>query len=142
MLKEFKTFILRGNVIDLAVGVIIGTAFGKIVSSLVADILMPPLGILLSEVDFRRLAWTLETGPDGLPIQIAYGNFLSILLDFFIVAAAVFALVKVANRVQTLARRDPNAPPAPPNTRECPECAMEVPVKARKCGHCQTALAG
>ncbi|MCC6741134.1 MAG: large-conductance mechanosensitive channel protein MscL [Planctomycetia bacterium] len=140
MLKEFRQFVMRGNVLDLAVGIIIGAAFGKIVSSFVADVITPPLGLLIGRVDFKQLGWTMTTGKDGLPVRIMYGNFLQSVFDFIIVAAAIFVLVKVANKVQDLRKKE-EAPPPPPATKTCGECCMDVPVKARKCGHCQSALA-
>src|SRR5258708_37394435 len=116
-LDEFKTFIKRGNVLELAVGVIIGAAFGKIVSSLVSDIVMPPVGILLAKLDFRQLKLVLkEAHGSEAPVSLNYGVFLGSILDFMIVAVAVFFLVQI---VQHLHRR----PPAPtPETRECPYC--------------------
>ncbi len=140
MLKEFRQFILRGNVLDLAVGIIIGAAFGKIVSSFVADVITPPLGLLMGRVNFKDLGWTLTTGKDGKPVQILYGNFLQAAFDFVIVAAAIFVIVKLANKLQNMKKKE-EAPPPPPVTKVCAECAMDIPVKAKKCGHCLTAVA-
>jgi large conductance mechanosensitive channel len=131
---------MRGNVVDLAVGVIIGAAFGKIVSSAVNDILMPPIGLLLGKMDFSNLflnlsgtpAASLKAAKDaGLPV-IAYGTFLNNVLDFAIVAFVVFLLVKQINRLN---RPAPEAPAAP-TTRTCPYCATEIPLAAVRCPHC------
>jgi large conductance mechanosensitive channel len=144
MLKEFKEFAMRGNVIDLAVGVIIGAAFGKIVSSLVSDIIMPPLGQLLKGIDFSNLFISLDhkhydtllsAKANGAP-TINYGLFIDNIIDFLIVAFCVFLLVQQINRWT----RKP-APAAAPITKECPQCAMTIPVQAKKCGHCTTQLA-
>lgn len=140
MFKEFRQFVMRGNVLDLAVGIIIGAAFGKIVSSFVADVITPPLGLLIGRVDFKQLGWTLTTGKDGVPVRIMYGNFLQATFDFVIVAAAIFALVKTANKLQDLRKKE-EAPPPPPSTKSCGECAMDIPVKAKKCGHCLSPVA-
>lgn len=140
MLKEFKQFILRGNVIDMAVGIIVGAAFGKIVASFVSDIIMPPLGLALGRVNFKDLAWSMTTGKDGKPVLLTYGNFLQATVDFLIVAAAIFALVKTVNTLQNLRKKE-DAPAPPPATKTCGECAMDIPVKAKKCGHCLSAVA-
>src|SRR3979490_441034 len=143
MFKEFKEFAMRGNVIDLAVGVIIGAAFGKIVASLVDDIMMPPIGRLLGHVDFSNLFVSLSgTHSDTLPAAKAagaatlnYGLFLNTVINFLIVAFAVFLLVRQVNR---LAPKP--APAAAPTTRDCPHCLIAVPLKATKCGHCTSEL--
>lgn len=112
MLKEFKEFAMRGNVIDLAVGVVIGVAFGKVVSSLVADIIMPPLGLLTGGVDFSKLAVTLQPAVNGKPaVLLGYGLFIQSILSFVIIAFAIFMMVNVINK---LTRKPPAAPPAPP----------------------------
>ncbi len=144
MLKEFKQFAMRGNVIDLAVGVIIGAAFGKIVSSLVEDIIMPPVGLLLHGVDFSNLFITLNGKHfDSLPAAKAagaptlnYGLFLNNVISFLIVAFCVFLLVQQINRWT----KKPEAAAAP-TTKECPQCAMTIPLKANKCPHCTTQIA-
>ncbi len=119
MWSEFKEFISRGNVIDLAVGVVIGAAFGKIVSSLVEDIVMPPIGKLLAGVDFKNLKWVLGTnvGADGKPVEVAvkYGNFIQTALEFVIIAFVIFLVVKAYNRIRAA---EPPAPPAPPSPTE------------------------
>ena len=114
MVKEFKEFIMRGNVIDLAVGIVIGAAFGKIVSSLVADIIMPPLGLLIGGVNFTELKVVL--GPPlsgGEPVTLNYGNFIQVLFDFVIVAFAIFLVVKMVNRLKRKQAEAPDVPPAP-----------------------------
>ena len=150
MLGEFRTFAMRGNVVDLAVGVIIGAAFGKIVTSLVNDIVMPPIGKLLGGVDFADLFINLDTSKtfeNGMQPKtlaeanelgaavIAYGQFINVVLDFVIVAFCVFLLVKFINR---LARKKNAEEPAAaePTTRECPYCLSEIPIAARRCSHC------
>ena len=114
MVKEFKEFIMRGNVIDLAVGIVIGAAFGKIVSSLVADIIMPPLGLLIGGVNFTELRVVL--GPPlsgGEPVTLNYGNFIQVMFDFVIVAFAIFLVVKMVNRLKRKQAEAPDVPPAP-----------------------------
>jgi large conductance mechanosensitive channel len=137
MLKEFKEFAMRGSVLDLAVGVIIGAAFGKIVSSLVDDVLMPPLGRLIGHVDFSNLFLNLgeksyETiaaaKAAGAP-TLNYGNFINTIINFLIVAFAIFLLVRAVNRWTA-------KPAAAPTTKDCPQCAMAIPVAAKRCGHC------
>ena len=144
MFKEFKEFTLRGNVIDLAIGVIIGAAFGKIVTSFVNDILMPPVGLLLGKVDFSNLFINLSGQPYGSleeaqaagAATINYGLFINTVLDFVIVAFVIFLLVRQVNRM----RREREAPPAEPTTRECPYCLSAVPLKATRCPHCTSEL--
>jgi large conductance mechanosensitive channel len=139
VLKEFKTFAMRGNVLDMAVGIIIGAAFGKIVSSLVEDVLMPPIGRLLGPVDFKDLFINLGSKPyDTLAAAKAagaatlnYGLFVNTVINFVIVAFAVFILVQQVNRWT----KKPEAPAAP-TTKECPQCAMTIPIAAKRCGHC------
>jgi len=116
MVKEFKEFIMRGNVIDLAVGIVIGAAFGKIVSSLVADIIMPPLGLLIGGVNFTDLKVVLGTPlSGGEPVTLNYGNFIQVLFDFVIVAFAIFLVVKMVNRLKRKQAEAPDVPPAPTN---------------------------
>ena len=144
MLKEFKEFAMRGNVMDLAVGVIIGAAFGKIVSSLVEDVLMPPLGQLLGKVDFSGLYFSLDgKSYDSLNAAKAvhaatlnYGIFLNTVINFLIVAFCVFLMVKWINRFAAKP-----APAAAPITKDCPQCAMTIPLAAKRCGHCTSQLA-
>ena len=143
MLKEFRDFAVKGNVIDLAVAVIMGAAFGPIVTSLVGDIIMPPIGLALGGMDFKDLFISLSAAAfptlsaakeAGAPV-IAYGNFLNTVINFLIVAFAVFLLVKQANRL-----KKPAPPPPPPSTKECPYCISAVPLQATRCGHCTSEL--
>jgi len=114
MIQEFKTFAMRGNVVDMAVGIVIGAAFGKIVSSLVGDVIMPPLGIMLSQVDFSQLALTLRGASDGAAaVELRYGAFIQSIVDFVIVAFAIFMVVKGINRMKKKEAEKPSAPPAP-----------------------------
>ncbi len=144
MLKEFKEFAMRGNVMDLAVGVIIGASFGKIVSSLVEDMIMPPIGQLLGKVDFSGLYISLDgKSYDSLIAAKAahaatmnYGVFLNTVVNFLIVAFCVFLVVKWINRFAAKP-----APAAAPTTKDCPQCAMAIPLAARRCGHCTAQLA-
>ena len=144
MLKEFKEFAMRGSVVDLAVGVIIGAAFGKMVSSLVEDVMMPPIGRLLGHVDFSGLFINLgEKSYETLAAAKAagaptlnYGLFLNALINFLIVAFCVFLVVQQVNRWT----KKP-APAAAPTTKECPQCAMTIPMAAKRCGHCTAQLA-
>ncbi len=153
ILKEFKEFAMRGNVVDLAVGVIIGGAFGKIVTSMVNDILMPPIGKAMGGVNFADLFINLDpakklSGGEAIAslaqakaagaAVIAYGQFINTVLDFIIVAACIFAVVKGMN---TLKRRLEPAPAAALATKECPECLSTIPVKAKRCSHCSQAVA-
>jgi len=143
MLKEFKEFALRGNVLDLAIGVIIGTAFGKIVTSLVNDILMPPIGLLLNNVDFSNLfinlgktkSATLAEAQAAGAATLNYGVFLNTLIDFIIVALVIFLLVRQVNR-----RTAKPAPAAEATTRECPYCFTQISVKATRCPNCTSDL--
>jgi large conductance mechanosensitive channel len=144
MLKEFKEFAMRGNVVDLAVGVIMGAAFGAIVNSLVNDVIMPPIGAVLGKVDFSNLFLnlsgqaypSLKAAKDaGAPV-IGYGAFLNTIINFVIVGFAVFQVVRVVNRL----RREAPAPAVVPATKECPHCGMNIPNKARRCPHCTSQL--
>ncbi|MBI4514790.1 MAG: large-conductance mechanosensitive channel protein MscL [Deltaproteobacteria bacterium] len=141
MLREFKEFAMRGNVVDMAVGIIIGAAFGKIVTSFVGDILMPPLGLLLGRMDFSNLFIALsgETYPSlaaakaaGAP-TINYGLFVNTVLDFLIVAFAIFILIRQVNRLQ-------QPPAAAPITKACPYCVSAIAIKATRCPHCTSEL--
>lgn len=139
VIKEFKEFALRGNVVDLAIGVIIGTSFAKVVASLVTDIIMPPIGLLLGQIDFSSLYLNISGRPyptlseaeaAGIPI-IRYGLFLNSVIGFLIVAAVIFGVVKVINRFRAAAA---------PSTRECPFCISNVSLRAVKCSSCGSAL--
>jgi len=144
MLDEFKKFIVRGNVVDMAVGIIIGAAFATIVSSLVNDILMPPIGLLLGGVDFSNLFWVLEEGSPGGPyaslaaaqeagaVSINYGVFINGVITFLIVAFVIFFLVRWVNSLQ----KEEEAPA--PTTKKCPRCLMEIPLDASLCAYCGT----
>lgn len=134
MFKEFKEFALKGNVLDLAVGIIIGAAFGKIVDSLVKDVIMPPLGMLTSRIDFKDLKFVLEDKPNEVAIR--YGSFLNEVVNFTIVAFAVFLVVRQINRLR---RKPENLPPA---TKQCPFCASGINVKATRCPQCTSDLPG
>ena len=140
MFKEFKEFAMRGNVLDMAIGIIIGAAFGKIVSSFVADVLMPPIGLLLGKVDFSNLFINLsgQTFPSVEAAKAAgaatlnYGMFLNTVIDFLIVAFAIFLLIKQVNRLMPKKAEAPAAP----TTKECPRCLSQIPIKATRCAHC------
>jgi len=142
MLKEFKEFAMRGNVLDMAVGIIIGAAFGKIVTSFVSDVLMPPIGLLLGKVDFSTLFLnisgksyaTLAEAKAAGAATINYGMFLNTVIDFLIVAFVIFLFIRQMNRLQ----RQPA--PAAPTTKECPYCQTMIPVKATRCPHCTSEL--
>ena len=143
MLKEFKAFAMRGNVIDLAVGVIIGGAFGKIISSLVADIIMPPIGLLVGKVDFANMFLTLsgakfatlEEAKTAGAITMNYGLFLVALIDFLIIAIVLFFLLRPINK---LAKKP--EPEAAPTTKECPYCFSNISIKATRCPNCTSEL--
>lgn len=144
MLKEFREFISRGNVLDLAVGVIIGAAFGKIVTTLVENVIMPPIGLVLGRIDFSSLFLVLDASK-GIPVSlaeakakgipvIAYGQFINDIVGFVIVALAVFIMIKQVNRLKR------PAPAAAATTKDCPHCLMAVPLKATRCAHCTSDL--
>ncbi|MBQ2883538.1 MAG: large-conductance mechanosensitive channel protein MscL [Alphaproteobacteria bacterium] len=139
-ISEFKKFAMRGNVIDMAVGIIIGAAFGKIVDSLVKDVLMPPIGLLLGKVDFSDLKIVLTEGEN--PVSINYGLFINALISFIIVAFAVFILIKAINKLQERMTREEKAEEiaAEPTTKVCPYCCSDIPVKATRCPHCTSEL--
>jgi large conductance mechanosensitive channel len=147
MLKEFRDFIARGNVIDLAVGVIIGAAFGRIVTTLVEGIIMPPFGLVLGRVDFASLLYVLDASK-GVPVSIAdakakaipviaYGQLVNDLIGFLIVAFAVFLVVKQVNRIKSSVD---TAPAATPSTKECPYCASTISIKATRCPSCTSQI--
>ena len=148
MLKEFKEFVMRGNVVDMAVGIIIGAAFGTIVNSLVQDVIMPPIGLLLGNIDFSNFYAVLKEGKVAGPyasvagakaagaVTMNYGMFINTLISFVIVAFAVFLLVKMINKL----RRQTEAPPAVPTTKECTYCFSTIPIKATRCPSCTSEL--
>lgn len=131
MLKEFKEFVMRGNVLDLAVAVIIGGAFGKIISSLVNDILMPLIGLLLGGVNFAGLSFTVGEA------VVTWGNFVQAIVDFLIVAFVIFMIVKSANAIK---KKEAPAPPAEPTTKDCPYCFTTISIKATRCPNCTSEL--
>jgi len=149
MLKDFKEFAMRGNVVDMAVGIIIGAAFGTIINSLVSDVIMPPIGLLFGNIDFSNLFIVLrqgakEAGPYGSlaaakaagAVSINYGFFINTVISFVIVAFAVFLLIRGVNKM----KRQAETPPAVPTTKECPYCLSTIPIKATRCGHCTSEL--
>ena len=131
MFKEFKEFAMRGSVLDMAVGIIIGGAFGTIVSSLVADVLMPPIGMLLGKVDFASLSIRLSD-----TVSIGYGKFINSVISFLIVAFCLFLIIRSMNRL----KKKEAAAPAAPTTKDCPFCATAVPIKAVRCPHCTSEI--
>jgi len=145
MFKEFKEFAMRGNVLDMAVGIIIGAAFGTIVASFVADVIMPPIGLLLGNVDFSNIFAVLKEGKVPGPYAsvaaakaagattINFGLFINTIINFLIVAFAIFLVVKNVNKLK-------RTPPAVPTTKECPHCLSTIPIKATRCGHCTSDL--
>lgn len=129
--KEFKEFALKGHMLDLAIGVVLGTAFGKVVSSLVTDIIMPPFGLLLGRIDFSALSIKFPVRGSTLPpVEIKYGLFVNSIISFLIIAFVIFLIIKSVNRWRT------TPPTKAAETKECPECLMTVPIRAKKCGHC------
>ena len=145
MLKEFKEFAMRGNVIDMAVGIIIGAAFGTIIGTMVSDILMPPIGLLLGNVDFSNLFIVLKEGKIAGPyatvaaakgagaVTLNYGLFVNTVVNFLIVAFAIFFLIRAMNALKKKGE-------AAPTTKECPHCLSTIPIKATRCGHCTSEL--
>jgi large conductance mechanosensitive channel len=148
MLKEFKEFALRGNVVDMAVGIIVGAAFGTIVKSLVDDVIMPPIGLLLGGVDFTSFFALLKAGSPAGPyasladaqaagaVTINYGVFINGVISFLIVAFVMFLLIRSVNQLQ----KEEEAPSAEPTTKECPYCLSTIPIKATRCAHCTSEL--
>jgi large conductance mechanosensitive channel len=142
MLEEFKKFAMRGNVVDMAVGIVIGAAFGKIVSSFVKDVLMPPIGKLMGGVDFSNLFVnlgegtyaTLAAAQEAGAATLNYGLFINTVLDFLIVAFAIFMVIKAMNKMKT------EEPAAAPNTKACPECLSDVPIEAKRCKFCASQI--
>jgi len=150
MMKEFKEFAVKGNVVDMAVGIIIGAAFGTIVKSLVADVIMPPIGLLLGNVDFSQLFIVLKEGKEIVgpyltmadaqaagAVTLNYGAFINTIISFLIVAFAIFILVKNINRLK---REEPAAPPPAPTTKECPHCFSTIHIKAVRCPNCTSTI--
>ncbi|MBI5595603.1 MAG: large-conductance mechanosensitive channel protein MscL [Elusimicrobia bacterium] len=140
IVKEFKEFAVKSNVVDMAVGVIIGGAFGKIVSSFLADVVMPPIGMLTGGVDFSQLRFVLKPAEGtAAEVTVNYGKFITNVIDFTIVAFVIFMAIKGINAVK---KAEPAPAPAAPAEKKCPQCAMTVPVAALRCGHCTSTLAG
>ncbi len=149
MFKEFKDFALRGNVLDMAIGIIIGAAFGTIIKSLVKDIIMPPIGLMLGGVDFENLYAIIKAGTPAAPyasladaqaagaVTINYGIFINAVVSFLIVAFVMFLLVKGMNKLQ---REEEEAPAAAPTTKDCPHCCTTIPIGAARCPHCTSQL--
>ncbi|NHQ60339.1 large-conductance mechanosensitive channel protein MscL [Chlorobium sp. BLA1] len=152
MLKEFKEFAVKGNVVDMAVGIIVGGAFGSIVTTLVSEVLMPPLGLLLGGVDFSNLYIVLKEGAKAGPysalldakaagaVTINYGVFLNSVISFLIMAFAVFLLVKAINTLRRMEKTPAAAPPPAPSTKECPYCLSSVSLKATRCPGCTSQI--
>jgi large conductance mechanosensitive channel len=148
MFKEFKEFAMRGNVVDMAVGIIIGAAFGTIIKSLVSDVIMPPIGLLLGNVDFSNFFIVLKEGSIAGPfasladaqkagaVTINYGVFINTIISFIIIAFVVFLLIRFINKL----KREAEAPPAEPTTKECPHCLSTIPIKATRCAYCTAQL--
>ena len=151
MFKEFKEFAVKGNVVDMAVGIIIGAAFGTIVKSLVSDVIMPPIGLLLGNVDFSNLYVLLKAGTTAGPyasladaqaagaVTLNYGVFFNTIISFLIVAFAVFLIIRNINKLK---RADEPAPAPAPTTKECPYCLSSIPIKATRCPNCTSQLEG
>jgi large conductance mechanosensitive channel len=148
MFKEFKEFALHGNVLDMAVGIVIGAAFGGIVNSFVSDVIMPPIGLLLGNVDFSNLYIILKEGAVAGPfaslaeakkagaVTVSYGVFINTIINFLIIAFVVFLFIRNINKL----RRKEEAPPAAPTTKECNYCFSAIPIKATRCSHCTSEL--
>lgn len=149
MMKEFKEFAVKGNVMDMAVGIIIGAAFGTIVKSFVADVIMPPIGLLLGNVDFSNLFFVLKDGAAGLgtyatladaqaagAVTLNYGQFINTIVSFLIISFAIFIVIRNMNRL----KKEEPAPEAAPTTKSCPKCMTEIPIKAVRCPHCTSDL--
>jgi large conductance mechanosensitive channel len=150
MFKEFKEFVMRGNVVDMAVGIVIGAAFGAIVQSLVKDVIMPPIGLLLGKVDFTNLFTVIRGGEVAGPyptladaqaagaVTVNWGVFVNTIIGFLIIAFVIFMIIRQVNRL----KREAEAPPAAPTTKECPYCFSSIPLKAVRCPFCTSQLGG
>lgn len=131
MFKEFREFIMRGSVMDMAIGLIVGAAFGAIVKSLVDDVIMPPIGMILAGIDFRNLSFTLKAATDTTKaVSINYGSFINAVINFIIIASVIFMIIKALNRL----KRQPV--PATPSTKPCPQCLETIHIDAKKCKFC------
>jgi large conductance mechanosensitive channel len=150
MFKEFKEFVMRGNVLDMAVGIVIGAAFGTIVQSLVKDVIMPPIGLVLGNIDFSNIFTVLKSGDVPGPyatladaqaagaVTMNWGVFIMTILSFLIIAFAIFLIIKQVNRL----KREEEAPPAEPTTKQCPFCFSEIAIEASRCPFCTSQLEG
>ena len=149
MLKEFKEFAMKGNMLDMATGIVIGAAFGTIIKSLVADVIMPPIGMLMGGVDFKNLFIVLQDAAESAApyaslvdaqtagaVTLNYGVFINTIISFLIIAFAIFMLIRNVNKM----KREEVAAPADPTTKECPHCLSTVPIKATKCAFCASGL--
>jgi large conductance mechanosensitive channel len=144
MLKEFKEFAMRGNVMDMAIGIVLGGAFGKIVASFVKDVIMPPIGMLMGGVDFTNLFIdlsgtgyaTLAEAQEAGAATLNYGAFINTVIDFVIIAFAIFIVVKQLNKL----KKKEEEPPAEPTTKDCPQCLSTIPIKATRCAHCTSQI--
>ena len=135
IVKEFKTFAVKGNMIDMAVGLVIGAAFGTVIKSLVADVITPPLGLLTEKVDFKNMGPVLrEKSGQAEEVRINFGSFLNELISFLIVAVAIFMVIKLMNRIRE--QFDTDDDEAAPTVKKCDACKMEIPIDATRCGHC------
>jgi len=151
-LKEFREFAVKGNAIDMAVGIVIGVAFGAIVKSFVGDVIMPPIGLAIGNIDFSNLFWVLHAGTQPGPyntmaeaakagaVTLNYGAFLNTVISFIIIAFAVFMFVRSINRLRARYEHKPEEVPAEPVTKTCPQCCTDIPAKARRCPNCTSSL--
>lgn len=139
MLNEFRTFIMRGNVLDLAVGIIMGTAFGAIVSSLVNDVIMPPVGLIIGGIDFSQIKIVLRAATADQPeVTMNVGVFINAIITFLIIAFVVFLLIRSVNRMMAIGKKE--EAPAAPTTKECPHCFSTISIKATRCPNCTSEL--
>ena len=136
MMQEFKSFAMRGNVLDMAIGIIMGVAFGAVVTSLVNEVIMPPIGVALGGIDFSKIGLTVKEATETAPaVVMKWGAFINTIITFIIVAFVMFLLVKGMNATKK------KEEPAPATTKTCPECQMSIPINAKKCGHCTSVVA-
>ena len=151
-LKEFREFAVKGNAIDMAVGIVIGVAFGAIVKSFVDDVIMPPIGLAIGNIDFSNLFWVLHSGTPSGPyntmaeaakagaVTLNYGAFFNTIISFIIIALAVFMFVRSINRLRAMYESKPEEAAAEPATKTCPQCCTEIPAKAHRCPNCTSSL--
>lgn len=139
IVNEFKKFALKGNMIDMAVGIVIGAAFGTVIKSLVSDVITPPLGLLTEKVNFENMGLVLrEKTAQSEEVRVNIGSFLNELISFLIIAVAIFLVIKVMNRIESQFESDDE--PEPPKSKQCDACKMEIPIDATRCGHCTSDL--